>query len=112
MRFEKSRLSDAQRKDLADRVRHVSLKDDSLGYDIESFDDKGDKLFIEVKTTTLSHPSDFYISPKELEFAEEHLKSFRLYRVFDWNDTKQIKTLSAKEVLSLQRKATQYRCSF
>lgn len=35
----------------AERIEHVSLTDDSLGYDILSFEEDGTYRYIEVKTT-------------------------------------------------------------
>ena len=54
-------------KDLKDKIEWVSRTDDSLGYDIRSYDvDKGTDIFIEVKTTTGSGAIPFYMSENEL----------------------------------------------
>ena len=53
----------------AKSIKRVSLENDHLGYDILSFDDKGQEVYIEVKTK--KHGSldniDFFITAKELE---------------------------------------------
>lgn len=70
------------RKDLADRVRHVSVEDgDGLGYDILSFFDNGKEKYIEVKSTTVSIGSPFNISKNELEFLREHMDNSFVCRV-------------------------------
>jgi hypothetical protein len=51
-RIESERLADLGRADLAAEVRWVSqIVGDGLGYDIESFDADGSRIFIEVKST-------------------------------------------------------------
>lgn len=70
------------RKDLADRVRHVSVEDgDGLGYDILSFFDNGKEKYIEVKSTTVSIGSPFNISSNELGFLREHMDDSFVCRV-------------------------------
>lgn len=62
--------------------------DDSLGYDIESWDrdesGKIHKIFIEVKTTKGVKNSPFFISANEMSKAKNS-KHWRLHRVFDFN---------------------------
>ena len=63
-------------------VEHSSIvKGDGLGYDIVSYDEHGDVLYIEVKTTKANIIDGFYISENEREFAEKHKKNYKLYRV-------------------------------
>ncbi|MCR5348303.1 MAG: DUF3883 domain-containing protein [Bacilli bacterium] len=62
---------------------HVALVDDSLGYDILSYDESGNPIYIEVKTTTSHRIDGFYLSAKEVEKAIELGGRFRLYRVYD-----------------------------
>lgn len=66
---------------------HQSLISDGLGYDILSYDDLQNELFIEVKTTTLlkQEPTanTFFISAKEYSFYENNKDKYRLYRVYD-----------------------------
>lgn len=65
------------------KVEHVAItKGDGLGYDILSFDEKGEELLIEVKTTKSNAIDNFYLTPKEIEVAKANL-NFRLYRVYD-----------------------------
>lgn len=72
----------------AKEVRHVSEKDgDGLGYDILAYNTNGEKVFIEVKSTTLGINSSFFMSYNEREFALNNENSYKLYRVFDLNLT-------------------------
>ena len=80
---EKSRLANISRQDLANQVKIVSSQTD-LGYDIVSFDEYGQEIHVEVKTTSKSENNDdgFWLSDYEKRIAEQD-KNWRLYRV--WN---------------------------
>lgn len=81
---EKSKLRLLGRFDLADRVRWTSKEiGDGTGFDIESFDDLGKTMLIEVKTTNGWERTPFHISRNELAVAEENRDSWHLYRI--WN---------------------------
>lgn len=83
---ERADLTKAGRKDLADRIEHVSLaKGDGAGFDILSFYPNETPKYIEVKTTTGSKHTSFFISPNEIAFSEINSDRFELYRVFDYN---------------------------
>lgn len=82
--FERTRLSQEGRPDLASAVRWVAREDgDGLGYDVLSFDLNGLDRHIEVKTTALGPETPFYLSSSELAFADAHTESFVLYRLYD-----------------------------
>ena len=82
--YEKKRLSAAGRKDLAKQVEWVAQKDDSKGYDILSFDEEGNELFIEVKTTNGGVKTPFYLSALEMAVSSNNSSKYRLYRVYDF----------------------------
>ncbi|MBP6597288.1 MAG: DUF3883 domain-containing protein [Arenimonas sp.] len=85
--YEARRLHSIGRKKLSDRVEHVSrTKGDGLGYDILSFEESGKESFIEVKTTSSSSLTPFFISANELRFSKQFDEQFRLARVFDFRD--------------------------
>lgn len=64
-------------------VKWVSREDDSLGYDILSYDiNKKEPRYIEVKTTTCSKNTPFYISENELKFSETNKEQYCIYRVY------------------------------
>ena len=52
--------------------------------DIISYNpENGEKIFIEVKTTTENSTTPFYISAKEVDFSKENANNYKLYRVYD-----------------------------
>lgn len=67
--------------------RHVALESDCFGYDILSLDEQGKEIFIEVKTTTRkkddSEARSFFLSSHELEVYKKHKAQYKLYRVYD-----------------------------
>jgi hypothetical protein len=85
LNYEHYRLWSFGKKDLADRVEHVSkTKGDGAGYDILSFDVTGRERFIEVKTTAFGKETPFFISRGELSFSKEYEDGFHIYRLFDF----------------------------
>jgi hypothetical protein len=84
--FERERLKQRDRLDLAKKIRWISEEDgDGAGYDILSFDEKGKERFLEVKTTVGSDTTPFYITRNELSLSSERPEAFRLCRVFDFS---------------------------
>lgn len=83
--FERWRLTLAYKPELAAKVRWLADEDgDGAGYDIESFELDGSKIFIEVKTTKLGIAFPFLITKNELEAAEELGDAYRIYRVYQY----------------------------
>jgi hypothetical protein len=67
--------------------RHDSIsKGDGLGYDILSYDENGEEIFIEVKTTKGSANRPFFITGNELERSKRDADKFILYRLYDFDD--------------------------
>ena len=84
--FERERLKQRDRPDLAKKIRWISEEDgDGAGYDILSFDEKGKERFLEVKTTVGSDITPFFITRNELSLSSERPEVFRLCRVFDFS---------------------------
>jgi hypothetical protein len=82
---ERSRLKNSGRSDLSEQVRWVSKVDgDGAGYDISSFDERGCKLLLEVKTTTGHRTTPFYLSENERALSVERPEAFRLVRLYDF----------------------------
>lgn len=78
--YEKQKLIDINRGDLAEKVRYMSLENVAAGYDILSFNEDGEEMFIEVKSTKHDYMV-FEITQNELATAEEYGDSFYLYRI-------------------------------
>jgi hypothetical protein len=92
--FEQRRLFDADRRDLARKVRWVSQADgDGLGYDIRSYGEDGSERWIEVKTTRGGNATPFYLTRNENEVAKERPDAFRLYRLYDFSKSPRLFTL-------------------
>lgn len=84
--YEREKLIDLGRSDLADKIRWISRDDgDGYGYDIQSFDivdGKEKEIYIEVKSTSSSLTSDFEMTSKELDFARFHKDNYKIYRIY------------------------------
>lgn len=90
------------RKDLAEKVQHVSAeKGDGLGYDVLSFFEDGREKYIEVKSTTTSLESPYYISRNELKFLQEHNDDAFIYRIFISGNTPQLEAKTSSDVLRM-----------
>jgi hypothetical protein len=85
---EKNLLKKNKRVDLSEKVEHVSLYGDGLGYDILSYDIYGNVKYIEVKTTSYENDTTFFISENELEFSRQNDSNYYLYRVYELNINK------------------------
>lgn len=90
------------RKDLADKIRHVAMEDgDGLGYDVLSFFEDGREKYIEVKSTTTSITSPFYLSRNELGFLKEHSEDALIYRICISGEAPQLEVKTSSEVLEM-----------
>lgn len=59
---------------------------DGEGYDILSFDELNEEMFIEVKTTKYSCHAPFYITRHELEKSRNEKERFYLYRLYNFDE--------------------------
>ena len=81
--FEIKRLNDLNRPDLAEQVDRVSLKSDSYGYDILSYEEDNSERYIEVKATRSKvGDANFFLTINELNTAKEN-PNYYIYVVFD-----------------------------
>lgn len=85
---ENSALRTSEHPHLSNKiVEHVSkTQGDGAGFDIQSWDSKGNKIFIEVKTTRGKLETPFYITRSELERSKRDSDKYRLYRVFNYDE--------------------------
>lgn len=86
---------------LDNMLEKVEKKMDGQGYDILSFDENGEKIYIEVKTTTGSSDEPFYLSINEKIFCELNCDKYIIYRLhnFDFqNMTAQIYKIKGHEL--------------
>lgn len=66
--------------------QYVALTDDGRGYDILSYDERGEEIYIEVKTTAHSCDAPFFITAGELTRSIEAKDKYCLYRVYDYDE--------------------------
>jgi hypothetical protein len=85
MQFESERLCRAGKKQLAEKIEHVSkTRGDGDGYDILSFEESGAERFIEVKTTTFGIYTPFFVTPTEVDKSAERAEQYYVYRLFEF----------------------------
>jgi hypothetical protein len=95
LEIEQRRLADADRSDLARKVRWVAAEDgDGAGYDVLSFEANGRESLIEVKTTNGSARTPFYLTRNEREVATERPLHWRIYRVHLFSQAPHIFTIA------------------
>lgn len=83
--YEKRFLKSIERTDLSENVRWISKLDgDGAGFDILSYDDRGNEKHIEVKTTVGGNKTPFFVSRNEHSHSLRRPDEFRLMRLFDF----------------------------
>lgn len=92
---ERKRLAEAERDDLAQRVRWVAdLDGDGAGYDVLSFNPDGGERLIEVKTTNGAARTPFFLSRTEFDLSIERPSDWYIYRVHLFSGRPRIFTIS------------------
>lgn len=87
MKHEIDKLKEAHKHNLIEKIKHTSKDEgDGTGFDIQSFDKEGNKIFIEVKTTKGKKNSTFFITRNELEKSKIEKASYYLYRLYNYNE--------------------------
>ncbi len=83
MEFERKNLT---KKSHINKLEHsAKSQGDGLGFDIKSVTSGGDAKFIEVKTTTGSLDTPFFITNTELQRSIQERENYYLYRVYDFD---------------------------
>ncbi|KMK66638.1 DUF3883 domain-containing protein [Puniceibacterium sp. IMCC21224] len=72
--------------DLVEKIEHVSLEDDTKGYDIKSFELDGTDRLVEVKATQGPLETRFFMSAPEKVFADANPETYVILRVGNLND--------------------------
>lgn len=87
MKYEIEKLQNAKQNHLIDKIKHTSKDEgDGTGFDIQSFDIYGNKIFIEVKTTKGRQNSTFFVTQNELERSKIEKENYYLYRLYNYNE--------------------------
>jgi hypothetical protein len=111
--IERTRLAQADRKDLALKVRWVAAEDgDGAGYDVFSFDPTGRERLIEVKTTNGAARTPFFLSRNECDLARERPMDWRIYRVHLFGKNPRIFTISPPLEGAVNLRPETWRASF
>ncbi len=111
--MERTRLVEAGRDDLADKVRWTADVDgDGAGYDVRSFDVKGQERLIEVKTTNGGARTPFFLTRNEHDVSEARSDVWRLYRVHLFAQRPSIYTIEPPLARALHLRAEAWRASF
>lgn len=79
--YERKQLA-ALGSNFSDLVDGSYALDGTNGFDILSYTEKGEKKYIEVKTTTGDVSEPFYISANEVEIAEKIKSSGQIYKLY------------------------------
>jgi hypothetical protein len=87
LKYEIDYLVKNNKRELADKVKHIAKINDNAGYDILSFELDGQEKHIEVKTTTGGSETSFFITDNELEHSKEEFSKYYLYRVYNFDKT-------------------------
>lgn len=74
-----------EKKKMFNEAASVKIVKDGEGYDILSFDEKGNHKYIEVKTTNSNEYTPFYLSNNEINFMKLNLESYCIYRVYNYD---------------------------
>ncbi|MEO6815960.1 MAG: DUF3883 domain-containing protein [Edaphobacter sp.] len=113
LEVERQRLEQANRADLARKVRWVADEDgDGAGYDVLSFEQGGRERLIEVKTTNGAAKTPFFLSRNECALATERPADWRIYRVHLFANTPRIFTISPPLEKAIILRPETWRASF
>lgn len=52
-----------------------------------SYDQNGNEIFIEVKTTRTANKANFYMSKNELLMSELEKEKYKIYRLYNFDET-------------------------
>ena len=111
--IERKQLMQADRQDLARKVRWVAEEDgDGAGYDILSFNPTGGERLIEVKTTNGAARTPFFLSRNERSMATERPLDLSIYRVHLFAKRPRIFTISPPLEDAVQLTPETWRASF
>lgn len=98
---ERQKLEKLGRSDLAKKVDQISKRDDTVGYDIKSYDANGVEKYIEVKST-IKPPTfcNIFISSNEL-YTAKNTENYYFYIVYDiGSKNPKIWEIKSKDLLS------------
>jgi hypothetical protein len=111
--IERQRLTEADRTDLARKVRWIAAEEgDGAGYDVLSFDRDGRERLLEVKTTNGAARTPFFLTRNECELATERPTDWSIYRVHLFAKDPRIFAISPPLENAVILRAESWRASF
>jgi len=111
--LERRRLAAADRKDLARKIRWISMEEgDGAGYDVLSFEPSGQERLLEVKTTNGSARTPFFLTRNEREVATERQEHWCIYRVHLFSTEPRIFTIAPPLERAVNLSVETWRASF
>ncbi len=111
--LERRQLTQADRADLARKVRWVAVEDgDGAGYDVLSFNAAGRERLIEVKTTNGAARTPFFLSRNECSLATERPADWQIYRVHLFANGPRIFTIAPPLETAVRLTTETWRASF
>ncbi len=108
LNYEIEKLKDQPK--LIENIEKCFEIDDSAGYDIKSFDEQGNIIYIEVKTNSSNNSDNhitFYISPNEDEFINNHENAY-IYYVCNLKEPK-IYIINQEQYKKMRKDVSQYK---
>ncbi|MGO4833456.1 DUF3883 domain-containing protein, partial [Rhizobiaceae sp. 2RAB30] len=110
---ERQKLINAERPDLARKIRWVAMEDgDGAGYDILSFEPGGRERLIEVKTTNGAAWTPFFLTRNEHQTAHARQEDWHLYRVHLFSQKPRICLIKPPLEPALHLRPETWRASF
>ncbi|MFT6908553.1 MAG: hypothetical protein ACJAS1_005255 [Oleiphilaceae bacterium] len=88
LEYEKSKLKGLNRSDLAEKIVHEEAQNRRPGWDITSFNEHGEVMRIEVKSSIGSTINDLILTANEWNAANNYKDSYYLYLVTDLKPNK------------------------
>lgn len=88
IQFEKDRLCKIGLSEYSEKIKWVAMKNDSAGYDIDSFDlihGQIHPIKIEVKSTSSKIDREFYVSLGEVLASKKFNEYYFVYRIYNIN---------------------------
>lgn len=110
--FEKERLKGILDDNKIECISHVSKFDDTAGYDIKSFDENGEDIYIEVKTTTSKINMPFFFSANEYKKMHELRDKYFIYRVFNIKEQPTLYIIKYEEINKLSFETDVYKVNY
>ena len=86
--YEKEKLRKCKLTNLIDKIMWTSRTDCTAGYDIRSFDEQGNQIYIEVKGTVYETSEIFKLTGNELNRAKKEGDRYFIYHVKNANSEK------------------------